>query len=233
MRKMGVIDLIAIAASLIFLLGMVPPTFYQSRELVHRAKCASNLKRLGTAWAMYLNDYGGFMPAFGGVMQFGWGVGPGWMDKLFPYVYPHEVKKGPFYPESANTKSTEVFRCPSLQYSPAGRKYLSGYILNSRLYLDSATGGWQNMSEVVNRDKLIVLYDRNKWTGAEDDADMTDEWGNSGADGYGPGGLWYYYSGGPDFSGPHAGGYNILFADWHVKWFGKWASKYMTRHAEY
>jgi prepilin-type processing-associated H-X9-DG protein len=48
-----------------------------------------------------------------------------------------------------------------------------------------------------------------------------------------PGALWYYHCRGPDFSGPHDRGYNILFADWHVAWCGEWVSEMMTRHAEY
>ena len=92
------------------------------------------------------------------------------------------------------------------------------------------------MRKLTFPEKVVVLYDRNKWTGTPSDADMTDEWGNWGtdfSDVWGPGGLWYYHSGGPDFSGPHEAGYNILFADWHVKWFGEWDKESMTRHAEY
>ncbi len=114
-----------------------------------------------------------------------------------------------------------------------GTKYLSSYILNSRLYTDSmATVQRFDMNRLREPQKVVVLYDRNKWTYSPSDADMTDEWGNSGFDGYGSGGLWYYHSGGPDFSGPHGGGYSILFADSHVRWFGELTEGKFTRHAE-
>jgi prepilin-type processing-associated H-X9-DG protein len=114
-----------------------------------------------------------------------------------------------------------------------GTKYLSSYILNSRLYTDStATVQRFDMNRLKEPQKVVVLYDRNKWTYSPSDADMRDEWGNSGFDGYGSGGLWYYHSGGPDFSGPHGGGYNIFFADSHVRWFGELTEGKFTRHAE-
>jgi len=211
---------------------MVSPTLELSREKVQRAKCASNLKHLGAAWAAYLSDYGGYMPAYGGIIQFKWGVGSGWMNRLFPYLSPDAVGKGPSYPESANTKSTEAFRCPSLRRSAIdGRVFLSSYILNSRLYLDSTAGKF-HPGRLKFPQKVIVLYDRNEKTAACDDADMTDEWGNSnGGDPWGRGGLWGSHTGSPPYPGPHSGGYNILFADWHVAWFGEWDSEKMTRHA--
>lgn len=229
MKREHIVQCVIIGACLIFCLAMISPTLELSREKIQRAKCASNLKHLAAAWAGYLSDYGSSWPAYGGLRQFEWGLGAGWMDKLFPYISPDAVGKGPSYPESADANATDAFRCPSILYAPDGRKHLCGYILNARLYLDSGTGRIR-LSELSNAPKLVVLYDRNASTGSPDDADTTDEWGNDGADGYGPGGLWYYPSGGPDFFGPHDGGHNILFADWHVKWFGEWNSDCMTRH---
>lgn len=92
-----------------------------------------------------------------------------------------------------------------------------------------------NLAELLRYtpDNVAVLYNASKWTGEPTDADMTDEWANNGGpDGYGAGGLCYSCTGGPDFSGPHAGGHDILFADWHVKVFAKWGKGEMTRHAQ-
>ena len=232
MTKQGIAECSVVGACLVFCMAMISPTLELSREKIQRAKCASNLKHLAAAWAGYLSDYGDGWPFYGGVMQFEWGLGDAWMDKLFPYVSPEAVGEGPSYPESADTKATEVFRCPSIPYAPDGRKHLCGYILNVRLWLDSATGRIR-VSEIPNAHKLVVLYDRNASRGYPDDADMTDEWGNSGGDGYGQGGLWYSPETGFGYPGPHDGGHNMLFADWHVKWFGEWNSDYMTRHPEF
>jgi len=212
------------------------PAIQQAKIAARRGLCAGHLKQLGIAFNNYFTEYGGFMPAYGGVIQFGWGYGEGWMDKLYPYVSPTKGGKKS-YPDTCYTERTEVFRCGTLRASAAdGRVYLCSYILNSRLYLDSVgtrTDRPFSLERLKYPPKVVVLYDRNKWTGSSDDADMTDEWANSGGpDGYGTGGLWYYHSGGPDFSGPHSGGYNILFADWHVKLMQHWDEARMTRHAE-
>jgi prepilin-type processing-associated H-X9-DG protein len=234
MNRMRTLDAMALALFLPLLAVTVPPTLTLSREKIQRAKCTSSLKTLGAAWQAYLSEYQGYAPDYGGVEDFGWGRGPGWVDKLFRYVDAKPDGTGPPYPENASSRRTEVFRCATLPNAPDGRKYFCSYIMNSLIYLSSSPDNRANVLKAKNRYKLVVLYDRNKWTGVPTDADMTDEWGNAGGpDGYGAGGLWDCYTGGPDFSGPHEGGYNILFADWHVKWFGKWESKSMTRHPEY
>lgn len=232
MKKEQIAQCVVIGACLLFCLAMISPTLGLSREKIQRAKCASNLKQLGVAWATYLSDYRYEMPASGGIIEFEWGRGSGWMNKIFPYVWPGFVGKGSPYPESADAEETEAFRCPSILYGPDGRKNLCGYILNMRLYRDSDTAR-ANMAYVTNNHKLVVLYDRNPSMGHPDDADMTDEWENTGGDGYGQGGLWYSRETGFGYPGPHDGGHNILFADWHVKWFSEWDSDYMTRHPEF
>lgn len=237
-RGFVLIDLHAVIAMIAILLALLIPLLKRARESARRAKCAAHLKHVGMAFAQYLSEYGSYAPSCGGVIQFGWGKGKGWMDKLFIYVDAGPLGEGPSYPDSAESERTKMFRCPSITKSAVtGDKYLSSYILNSRLWMDSPRAKFY-VARLKHPVKVIVLYDRNKWTGAPDDADMTDEWGNSEiswADTYGPGGLWYYPSGGPDFPGPHKiqlRGYNILFADWHVAWFGRWDRDRMTRHAE-
>ena len=227
------IELLVVIAIIAILASLLLPSLQRAKEAARRAVCTGHLNQLGRAFAMYLEEYGGYVPPYGGVIEFGWGRGQSWMDKLYPFLSSNATGRGPSYPENADLESTGVFRCPSIKTDVVeGRKYLSSYILNSRLYLDTAAEMF-DMGRLKHPGKVIVLYDRNKWTGSPSDADMTDEWANTGGpDGYGPGGLWHYHSGGPDFSGPHSGGYNMLFADWHVKWFGNWVKGKMTRHAE-
>ncbi len=237
-RGFTLIELLVVMAILSILMALLLPAVQRAKEAARHALCAGHLSQLGKAFAQYVNDYGAYMFDYGGVIQFGWGDNPsrkGWMDMLFPYVSTTLGGKKQ-YPETCYTERTEVFRCGALKASAAtGKPYLSSYILNSRLYLDSQTQGRFDLGRLKMPPKVVLLYDRNKWTGAEDDADMTDEWGNSqsgSSDQWGPGGLWYYHSGGPDFSGPHSGGYNILFCDGHVGFFSRWSEGRMTRHAE-
>lgn len=73
-----------------------------------------------------------------------------------------------------------------------GYKYLCGYFLNRRPYRDTVNAA-SNTSQVRNKFKLIVLYDRNPWARGPSDADNSDELGNRAtkpSDRYGPGGSW-------------------------------------------
>lgn len=225
------IELLVVIAIVAILAALLLPALQRAKEAARRALCTGHLNQLGKAFAQYLNDYGGYVPQYGGIIPFGWGKGTGWMDKLLPYVDSRADGIGPSYPESTTSDRTEVFRCPSMKTSALGGKRLTSYMINSRLWLDSSAGKF-DIHRLKYPQKVVVLYDINKWYDRAHNADPSDEYGNSGFDGYGPGGLWNCYTGGPDFPGPHAGGYNILFADWHVKWFGKLAKGEITRHAE-
>ncbi len=237
-RGFTLIELLVVMAILSILMALLMPAIQRAKQAARHGLCTGHLGQLGKAFMQYLTDYGDYMPDVRGEDDFGWGYGPGWMDKLYPYV---SQTLGPprgdeaRYPQTCYSERTAVFRCGALKVSAQdGRPFLCGYILNSRLNYDSNTGAF-DLSRLKYPSRVVVLYDRNKWTTASQDADMTDEWGNFAtpqADEWGSGGLWYYHSGGPDFSGPHNGGYNIVFADWHVAFFARWDKAKMTRHAQ-
>ncbi|MDP2898391.1 MAG: prepilin-type N-terminal cleavage/methylation domain-containing protein [bacterium] len=225
------IELLVVIAILSILAALLLPAIQKAKQASTRAVCAGHLSQLGRAFATYISEYGGYMPAFGGVIQFGWGKGAGWMDKLFPYVDSNATGQGKSYPECATSPRVAVFQCPGDTMREGGTRNLSSYILNSRLYTDSMTGSF-DLQRLKFPTRVVVLYDKHLYWHSPSDADMTDEWGNSGFDGYGPGGLWWYSGGGPRWPGPHSGGYNVLFADSHVRWFGKLVEGQLTRHAQ-
>ncbi len=241
------IELLVVIAIIAILAALLLPAIQRAKEAGRRTLCMGHLSQLGRAFFQYINEYGGYMPAYGGVIDFGWGKsrgpgaqGDGWMDKLFEFTDANPDGRGPGYgqgtkdrPGPEDSERTEVFRCPSVKvYSMDGRKYLTSYIFNCGLWY--FMGNRFDMGRVRNATQLIVLYDRNLKTCEPTDADMTDEWHiNDGTgDGYGAGGLWLSCCNSPPFPGPHAGGYNILFADGHVRWFGTWITGKMTKRAE-
>jgi prepilin-type N-terminal cleavage/methylation domain-containing protein/prepilin-type processing-associated H-X9-DG protein len=83
------IAIIAILASILF------PVFARARENARRASCMSNLKQIGLATMMYVQDYDEWYP-MGARRRNMWAERGTWRFFLQPY-----------------TKSTQVFRCPS------------------------------------------------------------------------------------------------------------------------
>jgi len=104
LRAFTLIELLVVIAIIAILAAILFPVFAQAREKARQASCASNLKQVGTAWTMYLQDYDEHIAA--GNNPIGWGDCPtmpgrsqfgGWEGNLLaPYI-----------------KNTAVFKCPS------------------------------------------------------------------------------------------------------------------------
>lgn len=80
------IELLVVIAIIAILAAILFPVFARAREKARQANCQSNLKQLGVAWAMYVQDYDERCPPCGTrtADDSAWLVM--WWDLLEPYV---------------------------------------------------------------------------------------------------------------------------------------------------
>jgi len=90
------IELLVTIAIISILAAILFPVFARARENARRASCMSNMKQIALGVMMYTQDYDERFPRIGGKVPTTI-IPYGWADALQPY-----------------TKSTQVFKCPSV-----------------------------------------------------------------------------------------------------------------------
>src|SRR5688572_4787497 len=103
------IELLVVIAIIAILAAILFPVFAQAREKARQTSCLSNMKQIGTAALMYIQDYDERTPRnWYGMDGFeattAIGDTPGrykWMDSIQPYI-----------------KNTQIFTCPSASQLP-------------------------------------------------------------------------------------------------------------------
>jgi len=85
-RAFTLIELLVVIAIIAILVAMLLPALQRAREKARQGVCMSNLKQLGTAYMMYVQDNDGYLTY----------KANSWRNELYPYV-----------------KTYKVFHCPS------------------------------------------------------------------------------------------------------------------------
>jgi prepilin-type N-terminal cleavage/methylation domain-containing protein/prepilin-type processing-associated H-X9-DG protein len=219
-RAFTLIELLVVIAIIAILAAILFPVFAQARAKARQATCLSNLKQLGLAFMLYVQDYDETFPPtdyddpnVGRVT---------WPTLVDPYVKAGIVKKAGSLEDKSQKKS--VFVCPSidtpvndptwvaLNGAPGLRPLLS-YGTNS--YLMPAGRGivWPKVPTVyplatIGSPASLVMLGPNlgtvpNITGRDD-----------GYDGVNRNTQQYMHA-----RMRHSGGANFNFADGHAKWF--------------
>jgi prepilin-type N-terminal cleavage/methylation domain-containing protein/prepilin-type processing-associated H-X9-DG protein len=92
-RGFTLIELLVVIAIIAILAAILFPVFAQAREKARAISCLSNVKQIGTAFYMYVQDYDETTPSLGGSVPGIWDND--YTNHLYPYI-----------------KNAQVFSCP-------------------------------------------------------------------------------------------------------------------------
>ncbi|MGB8226635.1 MAG: type II secretion system protein [Sedimentisphaerales bacterium] len=248
-RGFTLIELLVVMAIIAMLLAIMVPTLSYSRQLAYRITCLNNLKQLGVAITAYAQTYS-YYP-----VSVPLDVNEKWSDFLADKSIAVGKELGvpvslwPFHQTAA------LYNCPILSRMDcdisycynclAGKKYAADEPVIEPSYIPPTPPEAEQKADVrpLAPEKVkspgifILMYDLPIVDVSPDSNSLYALYHDIDPDDYrkvetfapvtkaGPGYLWTYWN----TYGPHSTGYNILFADGHIKWHKRWSDSEMNR----
>jgi prepilin-type N-terminal cleavage/methylation domain-containing protein/prepilin-type processing-associated H-X9-DG protein len=231
------IELLVVIAIIAILAAILFPVFAQARDKARQTACLSNTKQIGTALALYVQDYDETLPLGGYNPEASTGNrGSRWYRDVYPYVKSVAVFGCPSRTGRGNNKDWTPVLVQGSATWPPGPDSAGGYGANVNLMF------WKNargLAEIVDSAGTFVVceasrlsnaafseanYEPARWNRYEFQPTDWHVRPPSGWDGNNANTA--YYSQAIDSSANqmrrpvprHAGGLNIIYADGHTKW---------------
>lgn len=206
-RGFTLIELLMVVAVIAILAGLLFPVFSSAREAARRTVCVSNLRQLGSAAAMYTQDYDETLPCtWDGAIGAGGNAGSGgWLA--------WSNFRGPtrFVPEQGSlnsyVKSAALFTCPD---DPA--KYGASYAINSLLSRETTLLGYHAGLSLTSLSEPASTFMFVEEGGDENYPDTTDDA--------------YFNVAMNVLTARHHGGSVFAFCDGHVKYLKREAVQF-------
>ncbi|MCG3127740.1 MAG: hypothetical protein CHACPFDD_02611 [Phycisphaerae bacterium] len=164
------IELLVVIVIIATLMAILLPALRSARETGKRIACASNLRQIGIAFMMYVNDYRGRFPR--PAVRF---LAEDWI-----YWYKkHDLNKSRIVPYLGSMFDARLFRCPSddvnLHLANARDNYRYSYTVNEKIC------GWYQeplrVEQVRQPARKIFVVDENSET-IDDGCWWPDNFGN-------------------------------------------------------
>jgi prepilin-type N-terminal cleavage/methylation domain-containing protein len=203
------IELLVVIAIIAILASLLLPALSRARERGRRTRCISNLRQIGLATQMYVDDFQGWLPRGHWYPGFSWNPQERTMtlSDIWDGGYPLNI--GILMKEECLSESAGVVFCPSRRpgrYAPDGLSVLGG----------PPGGGWNDWGKpgTFSGGSYTYLGPRKwNWTNAPYCVAMDIAFMDTGEDGVYLG----YFFGAPN--GHRDGYYNTLFSDGSVRKF--------------